>query len=328
MFRKPKKVLTIIKRAFVGSKWGRDLIKLSYEQISSPESVLTNLPSSSRDEEPNHFAEPIFILSAGWRSGSTLLQRMILKDPTLMIWGEPYHRSNLINSQLEQLIPLQNQWPPNNYYIDENMENLSDQWIANCWPKFSHLRNAQLMYWKTLFETPLASLGKSTWGIKEVRWGYKEVKYLKWLYPKAKFIFLCRNPYDAYASFYNYPKSAFLNWPKEPIMTAKDFSSMWLRLVKEFEQLTEDKIGILVKYEDLKNKNTQIKISKYLGQSINDASSLQRLVKPGVSKSDGTAKSSHYLPKLEKLLIRYYLRGKLKQYGYFPKINKNTQNKS
>ena len=30
---------------------------------------------------------PIFILSAGWRSGSTLLQRML--TPECLIWGNP-----------------------------------------------------------------------------------------------------------------------------------------------------------------------------------------------------------------------------------------------
>src|SRR5262245_48832244 len=34
--------------------------------------------------------KPIFILSAGWRSGSTLVQRCVMSGGEAMIWGEPY----------------------------------------------------------------------------------------------------------------------------------------------------------------------------------------------------------------------------------------------
>jgi hypothetical protein len=70
--------------------------------------------------------QPLFILSAGWRSGSTLLQRMLIGNEQLMIWGEPYHRSNIVESMLGQLALLHGGWPPAEYYFDNSDANLSE----------------------------------------------------------------------------------------------------------------------------------------------------------------------------------------------------------
>ena len=40
--------------------------------------------------------QPVFVLSAGWRSGSTLLQRMIMENNRdLLMWGEPFPHCNI-----------------------------------------------------------------------------------------------------------------------------------------------------------------------------------------------------------------------------------------
>src|SRR5688572_16478810 len=33
---------------------------------------------------------PVFILSSGWRTGSTLVQRLVMSSNTILVWGEPY----------------------------------------------------------------------------------------------------------------------------------------------------------------------------------------------------------------------------------------------
>lgn len=42
--------------------------------------------------------EPIFLMAAGWRTGSTLLQRLIMSDSRVLMWGEPYHECGLIQN--------------------------------------------------------------------------------------------------------------------------------------------------------------------------------------------------------------------------------------
>ena len=34
--------------------------------------------------------KPVFALASIWRSGSTLLQRLLCSDPDILLWGEPY----------------------------------------------------------------------------------------------------------------------------------------------------------------------------------------------------------------------------------------------
>lgn len=311
------KIFHMITRGFKGSEWGLKLLKQSLEEIKTPTKALYMLDKQIDEAKVSaHFDQPIFILSAGWRSGSTLLQRMLLKDPDLIIWGEPYHRSNLIDNMLNQLTPLQGEWPPKDYYVSNNNGNLSNQWVANCWPSVNHLKEAHLTYWNALFETPAKNLSKNKWGIKEVRWGARHVEYLKWVYPKAKFIFLCRDPRDAYASFFYYPRAAFLNWPDEVILTAKNYAKMWLTLVNEFSNLEDNGTGILVKYEDLTNPETQKKLECYLGTTISNPSKLSKLVKPGVEGMNKSTKTKYYVPKIEKFLLNFYLGNKIKKYGY------------
>src|SRR5260370_858511 len=44
---------------------------------------------------------PVFVLAAGWRSGSTLLQRLLM--PACFIWGEPFGHADLIDSLADHL---------------------------------------------------------------------------------------------------------------------------------------------------------------------------------------------------------------------------------
>lgn len=56
---------------------------------------------------------PIFLLSAGWRSGSTLLQRMLMEfNDDIVIWGEPFDHSNIYDNMMNQFRCFTTSWPP------------------------------------------------------------------------------------------------------------------------------------------------------------------------------------------------------------------------
>ncbi len=72
---------------------------------SKPEMFLGSLPLanclstidlSGPDTTDRDAVQPIFVLTSGWRSGSTLLQRIVVTDPKLLIWGEPLGDLGLI----------------------------------------------------------------------------------------------------------------------------------------------------------------------------------------------------------------------------------------
>ena len=55
--------------------------------------------------------EPIFILAAGWRSGSTFLQRLVMSREEAFIWGEPYRHAALVDSLASQVKVFTDVWP-------------------------------------------------------------------------------------------------------------------------------------------------------------------------------------------------------------------------
>ena len=59
--------------------------------LSSRPSILSGIErlASLIPDDGDDVDEPVFLFSAGWRSGSTLLQRLIMSDASIFVWGEP-----------------------------------------------------------------------------------------------------------------------------------------------------------------------------------------------------------------------------------------------
>src|SRR3954454_6805561 len=53
--------------------------------------------------------EPVFVLAAGWRSGSTLLQRALLSH--CFVWGEPFGHAGLLERMADPLRTVNKGWP-------------------------------------------------------------------------------------------------------------------------------------------------------------------------------------------------------------------------
>lgn len=251
------------------------------------------------NEDENDESSPIFIFSAGWRSGSTLLQRLILSSEDILMWGEPYDKANIIESMSQSIIPFSTAWPPDDRYLgNDNTKNLSQKWVASLYPSKKALKKAHRSFFNTLFDYSVD--GKEIrWGVKEVRWGKREALYLKWLYPKAKFIFLVRNPYQSYNSFKAFEDSWYAAWPTERIYNPYSFAKHWNRLVSEFFDVYDNVSGIFIQYEDLIAKDQSMieKINQYLGMQI-DASILEK-------KVGSTAKLGRKLSRTERLIINH-----------------------
>jgi hypothetical protein len=198
--------------------------------------------------EPSDDSAPIFLLSAGWRSGSTLLQRLLCSTGEALIWGEPYGRSGLIPSLTRASMALRPDWPNEMHFAKPNHNDLVGGWIANMYPPPQALRDSFRAQLDTLFALPAQGRGFARWGLKEVRLQAMDARFLSWVYPQARFIFLVRNPWDAWASakglqFYE-------QWPNRSVETAEQFSKHWAKLTRSFLQWPSDS-GMLVRYEDL-----------------------------------------------------------------------------
>jgi len=206
--------------------------------------------------DPISTESPIFLLAAGWRSGSTLLQRIIASSGEVLMWGEPYGRAGVIPAMTRSAMTLRSSrsetdqgWPrPAHFATDEVYEQLSEHWIANLYPPPAAFKAGFHAQLDTLLGQPARERGFSRWGMKEVRLHGMDAQFLHWVYPNARFLFMLRNPWDAWAS----AKGAkwWLRWPDSKIETAPEFAHHWKRLVQGFFQWPADN-GMLVRYEDL-----------------------------------------------------------------------------
>jgi len=213
---------------------------------------------------------PIFIMSAGWRSGSTLLQRLIMSKENILVWGEPYSHAGMLDGLAGTLKAFTNRWPADDWFIDNyDKAQLSRLWVANLYPEVKHLQAANIDYMSALFKKPANDLGFARWGIKDVRLTIDHASYLKWLYPHAKFLFLYRNPYHAYMS-YRPARDWYKKWPDQPVFTPGAFAQHWLELVSGYIEGYESVGGVLVKYEDLTSGKLNVdELRDYLCVDIN-----------------------------------------------------------
>lgn len=255
---------------------------------------------------------PVFILSAGWRSGSTLLQRLVCSAQERVMWGEPYGETGLLEYLNEPLKRINQQLPQPSYFIDKLDQNtpMSQQWIANLYPSLDDLRLAYRAFYDRLFVTPANDNGYENWGLKEVRLDAGHAVVLRWLYPDCKIILLVRNPIDAWRSYAEFKRWYHIR-PEKPVFNVNRFCDHWENLATSFHDHQQQLGALLVRYEDILGDDQAMeRISSYLDIPI-DASVLQKKIRSG----DSSAGCYGVVPG-ENRVLRRRLRATAGKFGY------------
>jgi hypothetical protein len=285
----------------------------SRPSVVSGVAELDRLAPASPANDPE---SPIFLLSAGWRSGSTLLQRLIMSDPRALVWGEPFDECGVIQAMAGTVKAFRGGWPPADYYLDHHRDakpgGLADDWVANLFPAAADLRRGHRAFLEATFAEPARRAGFARWGIKEVRLTAGHAHYLAWLYPNARFLFLYRNPLDAYTSYCRYGRNWYVTWPDRPVFTPDAFGTHWRELTAGFLAAERTLGAVMVRYEDLVAADEALLagIGKHLGLSL-DRSVLGRKI--GSSERGGAQAP---VSRLEKNLLRHAVAPLAGELGY------------
>lgn len=222
--------------------------------ISTIEARWAAVRSSSKDD-------PVFLLASSWRSGSTLLQRMLSGDR--LVWGEPYSDTSLVPELAATIASISKEWPSDDVIVQDSLGGFNKVFSS---PSIDQVLNSHLTFFESLFASQAKSSGRKFWGIKEVRWSAEIAFYLRWLFPKARFLFLVRNPYDAFRSYVAYAAQAgdwFVQYPNL-VLSAQEFGRHWCVLTKSFLEHYQELGGIFVDYDSLRIRSVVPLIEKYL----------------------------------------------------------------
>jgi hypothetical protein len=62
---------------------------------------------------------PVLVCSAGCISGSTLLQRMLMTDPSILVWSEPMDRLGVLAHLTDIVAGVCGDWPRGWRYVSQ-----------------------------------------------------------------------------------------------------------------------------------------------------------------------------------------------------------------
>jgi hypothetical protein len=264
--------------------------------------------------------QPVFLLSAGWRSGSTLLQRMIMEhNQDILLWGEPFGHANIHDNLANHFRSFTADWPPDSFFFSKHRTNdISDTWTANLYPDVERLFEAHRRFYRCLFAEPAAQAGRRNWGFKEVALTIDHAAYLRALYPKCKIVLLYRHPHDAYTSYRDVGLTWSLIWPRF-VTTPYAFGRHWANMTRGFLEGHERVGAALIRYEDLDDLTAVKRLETYLGWPIPRSSEMRRIRTSGQAFSIGqpTGRAPREtLPAAERLLLNLATRKVLANAGY------------
>ena len=266
------------RRALFGPAGARNVAKRSLHASKDIDSRLKDVLTRASPRTRECDEQPLFLLSAGWRSGSTLLQRMLMEhNRDILVWGEPFDHSNIPECMMTQFRSFTAQWPFERFFLSKHAERtLSDEWVANLYPDVDYLLNAHRRFFDVLFGEPARAVGRTRWGFKEVRLTIDHAMYFRALYPKCKIVFLYRKPHDAYLSYRRLQALWFRSWPDELIATPYAFGRHWANTTRGFLCGHKKVNGVVIRYEDLDNPAEVERIANYLGWPVSRSSQLKR----------------------------------------------------
>ena len=191
---------------------------------------------------------PIFVFASGWRSGSTLLQRLLCSHRDIHIWGENRGTCDALERLHGEILRLQ---PLSDYASREFTALGTNAWTAMLNPPADAFLAGIVALLDRYFGYPVRRMGKSRWGFKEVRHGVQTVRFLLRLFPDARFLLLVRDPRQCLASARATAVPNQTDGLLAEIGEASVFLEHWARIAASFLEPLDRRLAMTVRYEDV-----------------------------------------------------------------------------
>ena len=225
---------------------------------------------------------PVFILAAGWGSGERELQRRLART-----WeDEPTSDATLIAAMSCQLLRAAS-------YSDKHAAADAGA-SARGAATLRGVARAQAAFLRGVSHAARGEGQPSAWGLTSADITGDHALYLRLLFPGAKFLFLHRNPVDAFAAALRSMNNAAAMKGRD-LSWAASFAERWCRLVASFELWHKEVDGILVGYEQAMAASPG-QIEAHLGERLSPPA-------PTAGPADGASGAAELRADEVKLLV-------------------------
>jgi len=185
---------------------------------------------------------PIILLASGQRTGSTLLQRFLVSNPRLMIWGEHDGVLTEIFRRYERLYEWDDMFA---HQLRTFQQDGFNNFIPNMIPNADIIRQSQRAILEVLYRDTARAMGRDIWGFKEVLYDADMALALRDLFPDMRVIYITRHPFGGFTSLLHEErlKPSEINIPIKDIWT-RTKTIAWVDVWTHINQTFLDHPGI------------------------------------------------------------------------------------
>ena len=143
---------------------------------------------------------PVFITAPTARNGVTLLQRLINSSKQMIVYGENTNFMSVVPKLVHSSVQVHNERGAEFQEARKQfLEQTTEGWTSNLWPDPQPLMMVAFeAFYKSVlvYQQCSEKYGYQRWGIKNPLNEPQMIERLRILMPKARYLFIYRNPID------------------------------------------------------------------------------------------------------------------------------------